>query len=80
MNATVIFYRKREENIQKFFENQCNFVYCCGTPGLVTAMGATCYDPTEWRVFIDSSKRSLKSVLLRIGNIFMAILMSFATS
>ena len=73
MDATVTFYRKREENLLKFFENKCNFVYCCDIPGLVTALGATCYDPTEWRLFIDSSKRSLKCVLLHIGNIFGAI-------
>ena len=26
------------------------------------------YDPTEWRLFIDSSMRSLKVVLLHNGN------------
>ena len=62
MDATVTFYRKREEDLLKFFENQCNFVYCCNIPGLVTAMGASCYDPTEWHLFIDNSKKSLKCV------------------
>ena len=28
------------------------------------------YDATEWRVFIDSSSRSLKAVLLHYGNSF----------
>ena len=72
-DATVTFYRKREENLLKFFENQCNIVYCCDIPGLVTAMGATCYDPTEWRLFIDSYKRKFEICLLHIGNIFGAI-------
>ncbi|KAK3796603.1 hypothetical protein RRG08_057851 [Elysia crispata] len=36
-------------------------------------MGAPRYDPTDWRLFIDSSKRSLKCVLLHIGNIFGAL-------
>ena len=66
MDATVTFYCKREENLLKFFENQCNFVYCYDIPVLVTALEATCCDSTEWRLFIDSSKRSLKRVLLPI--------------
>ena len=73
MDATVTFYRKREENHLKFFENQCNFVYYCDILDLVTAMGTTCYNPTEWSLFIDSSKRRLKCVLLHIGNIFGAV-------
>lgn len=31
------------------------------------------YDPTQWRLFIDSSKRSLKGVLLHNGNLFGSI-------
>lgn len=41
---------------------------CSDVPGLVTAMGLEKYDPNEWRLFIDSSKRSLKCVLLHNGN------------
>ena len=73
MNVMVAFYPKREENLLKFFENQCNFVFCCDIPRIVSTMRATCCDSTEWRLFIDSSKRSLKYVLLHIGNIFGAI-------
>ena len=35
--------------------------------GLIEALGAD-YHPTEWRLFIDSSTRSLKAVLLNNGN------------
>ena len=31
-------------------------------------MGVTLYNPNEWRLFLDSSKRSLKCVLLHNGN------------
>ena len=48
---------QERESLLKFFENQCNFVYCCDISRLVIALGATCYDPTEWRLFIDSSKK-----------------------
>ena len=36
-------------------------------------MGVTSYDPKEWRLFLDSSKRSLKCVLHHNGNIYGAI-------
>ena len=50
-------------------------VYCCDIPGLVTVLGvgAPGYDPKDWRLFIDSSKRTLKCVLLDRGHFFIAI-------
>ena len=44
-----------------------DLVYCNDIKGLILTMGMN-YDPNEWRLFIDSSKRSLKAVLLYIGN------------
>ena len=44
-----------------------NLLFCDNTEGLITAMG-TSYTPSEWRLFIDSSKRSLKFVLLHNRN------------
>ena len=41
-------------------------VYCHDVSGLVGHMGKE-YDPEEWRLFIDSSTRSLKAVLLFNG-------------
>ncbi|XP_076031939.1 uncharacterized protein LOC143019842 [Oratosquilla oratoria] len=73
IDTKVTFFRNREKNLLQFFDSKFDFVYCCDIPGLVTAMGAPGYDPKEWRLFIDSSKRSLKCVLLHIGNIFGAI-------
>ncbi|XP_076057274.1 uncharacterized protein LOC143034813 [Oratosquilla oratoria] len=73
IDTKVTFFRNREKNLLQFFDSKFDFVYCCDIPGLVTAMGALGYDPKEWRLFIDSSKRSLNCVLLHIGNIFGAI-------
>ena len=42
-------------------------------PGLLVAMGFPLYDLNEWRLFIDSSKKGLKCVLLHNGNLFGAI-------
>ena len=44
-----------------------NLLFCDNIEGLITAMG-TSYTPSEWRLFIDSSKRSLQCVPLHNGN------------
>ena len=56
-----------------FFTAGEKFVYCCDIVGLLNALGISKYDPSEWRLFIDSSKKSLKCVLLHIGNLYGAI-------
>ena len=42
-------------------------VFCYDVDGLMNALGIK-RDPQEWRLFIDSSKLSLKAVLLHYGN------------
>ncbi len=42
-------------------------MYCKDVSGLIAASGVA-YQPAEWRLFIDSSSRSLKAVLLHNGN------------
>ena len=42
-------------------------------PGLLAEMGLSKYNSDEWRLFIDSSKRSLKCVLLHKGNKFACV-------
>ena len=42
-------------------------VYCNNIGDLIAAMGFA-YDPTKFQLFIDSSSRSLKAVLLFNGN------------
>jgi hypothetical protein len=42
-------------------------VYCTDVKGPIEAMGCT-YIAEEWRLFIDSLKRSLKCILLHNGN------------
>ena len=50
-----------------------DFVYCNKNEGLLSEMGLLEYNPDEWRLFIDSSKRSLKCVLLHNGNKFASV-------
>ena len=71
--TNVTFYRNREKGLLAFFEPDNDFVYCCDVPGLLVAMGFPLHDLNEWRLFIDSSKKGLKCVLLHNGNLFGAI-------
>ena len=54
----------------RFFTKEDEFVYCNNIQGLLSEMGLPEYISDEWRLFIDSSKRSLKCVLLHNGNKF----------
>ena len=51
-----------------------DFVYCNNIQGRLSEMGLPEYNPDEWRLFLDSSKPSLKCVLLRNGNKFACVL------
>ena len=68
----VTFFRMREKDLVQYFSMEDDFVYCKDIPGLLAAMNCT-HDPAEWRFFIDSSKESLKCVLLHNGNQFASI-------
>ena len=69
----ISFYRNREHDLLKYFRYESDLVYCHDISGLINEMGVTSYDPNEWRLFLDSSKRSLKCVLLHNGNIYGSI-------
>ena len=67
LNTTYFWYRQREKDLVQYFSMEKTFACCHNVAGLLQAMGCV-YDPTEWRLFIDSSKASLKCVLLHNGN------------
>lgn len=66
--TNVTFYRKRDENFRQFFKNEDSIVYSSNIRGLMDALKPNIYKDEEWRLFIDSSKRSLKVVLLHNTN------------
>lgn len=72
-------YRTREESIVPYFSVEKNLVYCNRADELLLRMGLPKYRPEEWRLFIDSSKRSLKCVLLHNGNQFASIPIGHST-
>ena len=59
--------RKRHECFAKYFTATENLTYCHDIFGLFGEMNVE-YKKCEWRFFIDSSKSSLKGVLLHNGN------------
>ena len=61
-------YRGTEKKkLLPFFKEENSFAFCSDVPGLMKYFNVT-YSPDDWRFFIDSSKRSLKGVLLHNGN------------
>ena len=59
--------RKRHETFSNFFRRQDGLYFSNNVAGLFVAIGITC-NPSEWRLFIDSSSWSLKVVLLHNRN------------
>ena len=69
----MTFYRTRDDEFLRFFEELPDFVFCIDIPSLLLQLGVNEYKPEEWRLFIDSSKRSLKCVLLHSSNMYAPI-------
>ncbi|GFW51247.1 uncharacterized protein TNCV_3595291 [Trichonephila clavipes] len=69
LNSGVSFswYRFREKEFVPFFTQEGDLVFCNNVPAILQ-MFKIIYKPEEWRPFIDSSKRSLKAVLLHNSN------------
>ena len=71
--SSVTFYRNREKLFLNYFSLKSSLVYCHDIEGLLLQLGITQYQPNEWKLFIDSSKQSLKCVLLHNGNRYASI-------
>ncbi|XP_061421547.1 uncharacterized protein LOC133350810 [Lethenteron reissneri] len=59
--------RKRHQPFCSFFTLQDGLCFCHNVTSLFETIGIAC-NQNEWRLFIDSSSRSLKAVLLHNGN------------
>jgi len=59
-------YRKKHEYLV-FFKVERPLIVCTDTDGLMQTLNIN-HNPLYWRLFIDLSKLSLKSLLLHIGN------------
>ena len=69
----ITFYRTRDKEFVPFFDDQLNFVFCKDIPGILMKLGVTECSPADWRLFTDSSKRSLKCLFLHITNVYGSI-------
>ncbi|UYV65021.1 hypothetical protein LAZ67_3002849 [Cordylochernes scorpioides] len=69
----------RQDEFQYLFSQENDLVYC---NVVVSLMEALCHDhdTEEWRLFVDSSKISLKAVLLHNGNKFPLVLIADASN
>lgn len=72
VGTNIYVYRKREQQFSQFFEQEGDLVYCSDIPALINEFGIE-YKKEDWRLFIDSSKTSLKAVLLHNGNMYASI-------
>ena len=78
--VNISFYRNRHIEFLKFFDNDDNLVFCIDVQGLLQFLGIESYDPSDWRLFIDSCKRSLKCVLLHNGNQYGSVPLAHSTT
>ncbi|GBM15483.1 hypothetical protein AVEN_142138-1 [Araneus ventricosus] len=70
--TSLSWYRHGEKEFIQFFCKEGNLVFCNDVQGLKKCFEIE-YDPSEWHLFIDSSKTSLKAVLLHNGNSFASL-------
>jgi hypothetical protein len=71
-------YRSRHQEFACFFTVDGSLCYCSDILGLYEKMGIV-HEPCQWRLFIDSSTKSLKAVLLHNGNIYPSIPVAHST-
>jgi len=64
---TLCFYHGRHEKFKDFSSQEDGVVFCNDVCSVMEVLGLE-YNPDQWRLFIDSSKVSLKLVLLHNGN------------
>ena len=68
-NITFVWYERCERKCICFFAMEHSLVYCVDIQGLIEKL-ETVYNPSDWCLFIDTSKSSLKAVLFRNRNQF----------
>ena len=79
-SARITFYRNRHEEYPRFFYEEKDLVYCTDIAQFLYKLGVPPYQPEDWRLFIDSSNRSLKCVLLHNGYRFASVPLAHSTT
>ena len=76
----VTYYRNRDAEFSPFFKQTTDLVYCSDPEQVLLLLGVVHYNASNWRLFIDSSKRSLKCVLLHNTNAYASIPIGHSTT
>ena len=61
----LLFYGNRETEFLQYFTSEDELIHSHNVKRLFLGIGMTKYESTDWRFFIDRSKRGLKCVLLQ---------------
>ena len=77
-NCRVGVQKTRHEEYSKFYSVEEGLCFCKDVEGLFGAIGID-HISSEWRLFIDSSVKSLKAVLLHNGNVWPSIPVGHST-
>ena len=72
-------YRKRTEDLLALFTVKDDLCFCNGITELFEQLEIP-YDKTNWRLFIDASKDSIKAALLHNGNTLPSIPIAYSTT
>ena len=72
-------YQTREKAFLKFFSRESDLVYCSDVNGLMNKLKPNVHKDEKCRLFIDSSQRSLKAVLIHNTNKFTSIPIAHST-
>jgi len=72
-------YRNREKEFRKYYAQEDQLVFCRDIRNLLHQLGQGEYYYSTWRLFIDSSKRSLKAVLLHNSNVLASVPLAHST-
>jgi len=70
--TTTSHFRHRHKELVQFFAMSDSICYCTDVEGLMSSLGIE-HSIEAWRLFIDSSKTSLKAVLLHNGNRYASV-------
>jgi len=80
-DTSYSWYRNRDKEFLPYFAMDGSLMYCSDVAGLIQSLGDSniVYEPKDWRLFIDSSKTSLKGVLLHNGNKYASVPVAHST-
>jgi len=75
----VCFYHGGHEQFKDFFAQEDGVVFCNDVCSIMEVFGHE-HNPYQWRLFNDSSKASLKVVLIHNGNRFPSVPLAYAVN